>query len=209
MTTLTRAQTINQTLRRVPTWPIYLLGAGWIGWQFWLALSGQGKYGVEPINVLEREYGLRALQLLVLGLAITPVLRWTRVNLIRFRRAIGVTTFVFVLAHFAVWAILDLGLRLDQVWTEIVKRPYITVGMLAFVGLIPLALTSNNWSVRRLGRKWMTLHKLTYGIVVLAGLHFLWLVKGFQIEPILYMAGILGLLALRVRWQKRRAAAAA
>jgi sulfoxide reductase heme-binding subunit YedZ len=100
-----------------------------------------------------------------------------------------------------VWAVLDVQ-TLDAVIADIIKRPYITIGMAGFLLLLPLALTSNNWSVRRLGPKWRQLHKLTYVAVVLGGVHFIWLVKGIQLEPLLYMAVIVGLLALRVPWKR-------
>ncbi|MDP5084430.1 MAG: protein-methionine-sulfoxide reductase heme-binding subunit MsrQ [Yoonia sp.] len=191
------AQTINGGLRKVPAWTIYIVGAIYAVWQFWLALNQIGPYLVEPINVLERAYGEVGLKLLVLGLLITPLRKWTGVNLIKFRRAIGVTTFFFVLAHFLVFAILDVQ-SLERVWTEIVKRPYVTVGMLSFVLMIPLALTSNNLSVRKLGAaSWRQLHKLTYPIAILGAVHYLWLVKGFQLEPIIYLVIILGLVATR------------
>lgn len=191
------AQTINSGLRKLPSWTIYIVGAIYAVWQFWLALNQIGPYLVEPINVLERAYGEVGLKLLVLGLLITPLRKWTGVNLIKFRRAIGVTTFFFVLAHFLVFAILDVQ-SLERVWTEIVKRPYVTVGMLSFVLMIPLALTSNNLSVRKLGAaSWRQLHKLTYPIAILGAVHYLWLVKGFQLEPIIYLVIILGLVATR------------
>ena len=85
-----------------------------------------------------------------------------------------------------------------RVWADILKRPYITIGMAAFVLMIPLALTSNNRSVRALGAAWRRLHLFTYPIAILAALHFIWLRKGFQLEPLVYLAVILGLLALRV-----------
>ncbi len=199
---------LNTTLRSLPPWTIYLAGAAYIGWEFWRALNGLGPYSVEPINVLERTYGAIALKLLVLGLAVTPLRRWAGINLLRFRRAIGVTAFVFVLAHFLVFAILDVQ-SLGRVWEEVVKRPYVTVGMAAFAMLIPLAITSNNLAVRRLGAAtWRKLHKLTYPIAVLAALHYVWLVKGFQIEPLIYMGLILVLLALRLKWPKRALAKA-
>ncbi len=198
---LTRAQRVNQVLRRVPSWPLYVIAAGWAGWLFWLALSGQ--LGVEPINALEREYGSVALKLLVAGLAVTPIMKWTRVSLLKFRRAIGLIAFFFVLAHFLVWALLDVH-SLGRVWADIVKRPYITIGMIALLALIPLVLTSNNWSIRRLGRNWKRLHQLVYGIALLGGVHFLWLSKGFQIEPLVYLGLIIGLLALRLPWKARR-----
>ncbi len=193
---------INSALRRVPAWTLYIVFAIWAAWEFWKALTGVGPYAVEPINVLEREYGEMALKLLVAGLLVTPVRQWFGVNLVKFRRAIGVTAFFLVLAHFLVFAILDVQ-SLERVWTEIVKRPYVTVGMLSFVGLIPLALTSNNWSVRKIGAAtWRKLHKLTYPVAVFAAIHYLWLAKGFQIEPLVYTAIIVGLIGWRY-WPKR------
>ena len=190
---------LNSVARKVPTWVVYLLLALPIPYLFYLGLTGG--LGREPIKALEHEYGELALKLLIVGLAITPLRRYVGVNLIKFRRAIGVMTFFFVLAHFLVWAILDVQ-ALDRIWEDIVKRPYITVGMAGFLCLIPLALTSNNWSVRKLGQRWRVLHKLTYLAVILGGAHYIWLVKGIQLEPLLYMAVILGLLALRL--PKRR-----
>lgn len=205
---LTTAQQINGMLRRVPAWPLYVLGAIWAGFLFWQALTG--RLGVEPINELEREYGDTALKLLVAGLAVTPLMKYTRVSLLKFRRAIGLLCFFFVLAHFSVWALLDVQ-SFGRVWADILKRPYVTVGMIAFLGLLPLALTSNNWSVRRLGRNWRRLHQLVYGIAILGAVHYIWLAKGFQIEPLVYLGLILGLLATRIRFksllQQRRAGA--
>ncbi|MEL6841247.1 MAG: protein-methionine-sulfoxide reductase heme-binding subunit MsrQ [Pseudomonadota bacterium] len=202
---MTPSQAINGALRKVPAWTIYIVCAVWTGWMFYLALTGG--LGVEPINALEREYGELALQLLVLGLLVTPLRKWTGLNLMKFRRAIGVSAFFLVLAHFSVWAILDVQ-TLERVWTEIVKRPYVTVGMVGFVLMIPLALTSNNLSVRKLGAaSWRKLHKLTYPIAVLGAVHYLWLARGFQWEPIIYLGIILGLLAARMKWDRVRAMA--
>ncbi|SHI96551.1 protein-methionine-sulfoxide reductase heme-binding subunit MsrQ [Wenxinia saemankumensis] len=193
------ADRLNAAARRVPTWPVYGIGMAVAGWYFWLGLTGG--LGPEPINTLERLYGEKALQLLVVGLALTPLRRFAGVNLIRFRRAVGLTAFFFVLAHFSVWALLDVQ-RVAAIWADLVKRPYITVGFAALLMLLPLALTSNNRSIRALGARWRQLHKLTYPAAILAALHYVWLAKGFQIEPLLYMAAILALLALRVRLPK-------
>ena len=202
---MTLSQSINGALRTVPAWTIYIVCAVWTAWLFYLALTGG--LGVEPINALEREYGELGLQLLVLGLLVTPLRKWTGVNLLKFRRAIGVSAFFLVLAHFSVWAVLDVQ-SLERVWTEIVKRPYVTVGMASFVLMIPLALTSNNLSVRKLGSAiWRKLHKLTYPIAVLGAVHYLWLARGFQWEPIIYLAIILGLLVARMKWNRARAMA--
>ena len=186
---------LNGALRRVPPWTIYLAGLGWAAWLFWLGLTGG--LGVEPIDALERRYGELALQLLVVGLAVTPLRRFTGLNLMRFRRAIGVTAFGFALAHLAVWAVLDVQ-SVARVWEDIVKRPYITVGMTAFLMLLPLAMTSNNLSVRRMGGVlWRRLHKLAYPAAILGAVHYIWLARGFQIEPLAYLAAIVALLALR------------
>ncbi|WP_108814054.1 protein-methionine-sulfoxide reductase heme-binding subunit MsrQ [Loktanella sp. Alg231-35] len=201
------SQTINRALRTLPAWTIYIVGALYAVWQFWLALNQVGPYLVEPINVLERAYGEVGLILMVVGLMVTPLRQWAGVNLIKFRRAIGVTAFFFVLAHFLVFAILDVQ-SLERVWTEIVKRPYVTVGMASFLMLIPLAVTSNNLSVRKMGAaSWRKMHKLTYPAAVLGAIHYLWLVKGFQLEPIIYLVVILGLLSLRMKWNRARVAA--
>lgn len=197
--------TLNTTLRRIPAWPIYVIGAVWAAWLFYLGVTGG--LGVEPINALEREYGEVGLKLLIIGLAVTPLRKYAGVNLLKFRRALGVTTFFYIMAHFTVWAVLDVG-TFARVWEEILKRPYVTIGMLGFVLMIPLAVTSNNLSLRRLGgATWRKLHKLTYPIAVLGAVHYLWLVKGFQLEPIVYLGVILGLLALRIQKSRKMAVA--
>ena len=188
-------QTLNTLFRRLPVWPVYLLYMLPAPYAFWLALNGQ--YGVEPINRLEREYGEIALQLLIIGLCITPLRRYTGINLLKFRRAIGLVAFFYVTLHLLVWLLLDVQI-LSQIWADILKRPYITVGMAGFVLMLPLALTSNNGAVRRLGPAWRRLHRLTYGVAILGGLHFMMLSKGFQLEPLVYIFVILVLLAVRV-----------
>jgi len=191
---------INALARRVPVWSVWLVLLAPAVWTFWLGLTGG--LGAEPIKALERELGEVALQLLVLGLCITPLRRFLGLNLIRFRRAIGLLAFTYVGLHLLVWLVLDVQIP-AQIWADIVKRPYVTVGFTAFLLMIPLALTSNDWSLRRLGPRWRQLHKLTYGVAVLGAVHFIWLSKGFQIEPLIYLAMILGLLALRWRASRR------
>ncbi|WP_254448985.1 protein-methionine-sulfoxide reductase heme-binding subunit MsrQ [Thalassococcus sp. S3] len=191
---------INGLLRRVPTWAVYIVYALPAPVLFYMGVTGG--LGVEPIKALEHELGEIALQLAIIGLAVTPLRRYLGVNLMKFRRAFGLLTFFYVVLHLLVWLFLDVQI-LSQIWADILKRPYITIGMLAFILMIPLALTSNNWSVRRLGSRWRTLHRLTYGVAILGGLHFIMLSKGLQLEPLLYMAVILILLALR--FPKKRA----
>ncbi|MEY8838344.1 protein-methionine-sulfoxide reductase heme-binding subunit MsrQ [Cribrihabitans sp. XS_ASV171] len=199
-------QAVNATLRRVPVWLVYLVGMLPAPWLVWLGASGG--LGVEPIEALEHELGELALQLLILGLAITPLRRHLGLSLMKFRRAIGLLCFFYVCLHLLVWLVLDLQ-SLDRVWADIVKRPYITVGFAAFVLLLPLALTSNNRSVRWLGAAWRRLHMLIYPAALLAAVHFVMLRKGLQLEPLLYLGGIVLLLALRIpraaRWRESRA----
>ena len=188
------AQQINRAARPVPTALIYIGTLAYAAWMFWRAATGQ--LGPEPINALEREYGYAALVMLAAGLVITPLRTFAGVNLIRFRRSIGLSAFFLVVAHLIVWVILDVQSP-ARMWAAIVKQPYVTIGMASLLLLIPLAVTSNNYSIRRLGPKWRSLHKLTYPAAILGALHFLWLVKGIQIEPILFLAGISGLVAIR------------
>ncbi|GAW34411.1 sulfoxide reductase heme-binding subunit YedZ [Roseovarius sp. A-2] len=194
------ADRINAVARRVPVWSVWLVLLVPAVWTFWLGLTGG--LGAEPIKALERELGEVALQLLVLGLCITPLRRVLGINLIRFRRAIGLLAFTYVGLHLLVWLVLDVQIP-AQIWADIVKRPYVTVGFTAFLLTIPLALTSNDRSLRRLGPRWRQLHKLTYAVAVLGAVHFIWLSKGFQIEPLIYLMVILGLLALRLRAKRR------
>ena len=183
---------LNAILRRIPVWAVYLTGALPAPWLFYQGLTGG--LGVEPIEALEHEYGRLALQLLILGLAVTPLRRHLGLNLMKFRRAIGLLAFFYFVCHLSVWLVLDVQIP-GQIWADILKRPYITVGMAGFVMLLPLALTSNNWSVRRLGPAWRRLHRATYAAAVLGALHFVMLVKGFQIEPLIYL-GLVGVLLL-------------
>ncbi len=190
------ADRINGALRKLPIWAVYAGLAVPAPW--WLYQGATGGLGVEPITALEHALGEFALQLAIVGLAITPLRRLSGVTLLRFRRAVGLMTFFYVTLHLMVWLVLDVQI-VSQIWADIVKRPYITVGMGGFLLMVPLALTSNNWSVRRLGTGWRKLHRLTYPAVLLGGVHYVMLAKGFQIEPLVYLSVIVMLLALRLR----------
>jgi len=191
--------TIHSITRRVPIWPIYLLLTVPSVYYFYLAATGM--LSVEPIKALEHKLGEFGLQLLVFGLAITPLRRHMGLNLMRFRRTIGVMSYLYISVHLLVWLVLDVQV-LSLIWQDIVKRPYITIGMLAFAAMTPLALSSNNYAVRKLGPLWRKLHKLVYGIAILGAVHFIMLVKGFQLEPFIYLGLILTLLALRLKLRK-------
>jgi sulfoxide reductase heme-binding subunit YedZ len=189
------AEQVNTAVRRIPVWLVYTLGLLPAPWFLYLGLTGG--LGVEPIKALEHELGLLALQIMVAGLCVTPLRRYAGLNLLRFRRALGILCFTYVALHLLVWLVLDVQ-SLARVWADIVKRPYITIGMSAFVLMIPLALTSNDLSVRKLGPLWRRLHKLTYVVVPLGAIHFVMLRKGFQLEPLAYLLAIALLLMLRL-----------
>tara|TARA_B110000881_G_C18567965_1_gene513869 strand:+ start:1054 stop:1692 length:639 start_codon:yes stop_codon:yes gene_type:complete len=193
-------QLINSGLRKIPTWVLYILLP--IPGILAIVAGLTDNLGPEPIKELEGELGEVAIKLLIIGLAVTPLLHFTRINLLRFRRAIGVVAFGYVAAHFLTWLLLDVQL-LSQIWADILKRPYISVGFVGFMAMVPLAVTSNNWSMRKLGQFWSVLHRLTYIATILGGLHYIMLVKGFQMEPLVHMAIILAFLALRVpKWRR-------
>ncbi|WP_135507364.1 protein-methionine-sulfoxide reductase heme-binding subunit MsrQ [Roseovarius aestuariivivens] len=185
---------VNSALRRVPAWPVYICALLYAGWLFWLGVTGG--LGADPVKKLEHAYGEAGLYLLIAGLCVTPLRRFAGLNLMKFRRAIGLACFFFITVHLLTWAVLDVQ-RLDRVWADIVKRPYITVGMAGFVLLLPLAVTSNNWSVRRLGPLWTKLHKLVYPAAILGGVHYVMLVKGWQVRPLVFLAIVVFLVALR------------
>ena len=187
---------LNNATRRIPPWVIYILGVAHIVWLVWLAATGG--LGVEPINALEKVLGETGLKMLIVGLMITPLRRFTGINLIRFRRAIGLTAFLYIAAHLTVWLVLDLQ-TVMRIWEDILKRPFITIGMIGFSLMIPLAVTSNNWSVRKLGPVWRRMHKLVYLIALLGAVHFVMLRKGLQIEPLVFLAIVLIVLATRLK----------
>ncbi|MFV2053806.1 protein-methionine-sulfoxide reductase heme-binding subunit MsrQ [Aliiroseovarius sp. YM-037] len=199
---------LNNSLRRVPAWTLYIVGA--IPFVWLVIQLFTGALGVDPVKVMEHRLGELGLQFLVVGLAVTPLRKFTGINIVKFRRPIGVVAFFYILAHLLVWLLLDIQLLWGQIWADILKRPYITIGMAGFLLLLPLALTSNNWSVRKLGPvKWRKLHRLTYLAIPIGAIHFVMVVKGWQVEPFIYLAVVLALLALRIRLRMTREASRA
>lgn len=178
------------------SWGLYALGLVPAAWTFYLAVSDQ--LGADPLKVLERSLGLWALRFLVLGLAITPLRRFGGLNLIRYRRTLGVLAFLYALLHVVVYVWLDQSLDLTAILKDIWKRPYITIGLLAFLILIPLAVTSNATMIKRLGAAaWQKLHRWVYLAAAAAAVHFVMLVKTWQAEPLIYAAIVAALLTLR------------
>jgi sulfoxide reductase heme-binding subunit YedZ len=181
----------------------------------WLICGALGWFGVslgpDPVKELEHECGKTALNLLLLTLAVTPVRELTsQPQLLRLRRMLGLFAFFYVVLHFTIYLVLDLELNFATLGADIAKRPYITIGFTALLLLIPLAVTSTNGMMRRLGRRWQTLHRLVYLIAVLGVWHFYWQVKRDVREPLLYagmLAILLGYRVVRARARRRAAAA--
>ena len=183
---------------------IYVMGMLPAAWYLYLGVMDQ--LGADPQKTLERLLGLWALRFLIACLAITPLRRLGGPNLARYRRAVGLLAFYYAALHLTVYMLLDQGLDLAAIWADIVKRPYITVGMGAFLVLVPLAITSNAPMIKRLGgAAWQRLHRLVYVAAAAAAGHFIMVVKSWPAEPLIYAAIVAALLLFRLvaRLQKR------
>ena len=166
-----------------------------------LDVAGQS-LGPNPIREILHVTGKTSLNLLLITLCATPLRELTgQTWWVRPRRLLGLMAFAYALLHFLVYAILELELQLGELGREIARRPYILVGTVALLALIPLAVTSTDRMMRRLGRRWQTLHRLIYPIAALGIWHYYWQVKADIREPLIY----LGLLTLLLGWRARRA----
>ncbi len=192
---------INPWVRRLPVWAVWLMGLIPLALLVHDLLTGA--LGVEPIRALEHRLGRTALYFLIGGLAVTPLMKVARINLMKFRRALGLLCFAYAGLHVLVWVVMDMGLLWGQMLKDIAERPYLTVGMGAFAILVILAVTSNNASIRRLRAGWQRLHRLVYVAAVLAGVHYLWSVKAWPVEPVFWLAVILALLGVRLLFRRR------
>ena len=191
---------INRTAKRIPAWSVYVLGLLIFG--FIMALVITNNAGPDPVKALEKGLGERGLQFLVVALCITP-LRWAGINAIKFRRAVGLVAFFFIALHFATWIVLDMGLRWSEILSDLYKRPYILIGFGAFLGMIPLAITSNNRSIKRMGAgAWKRLHLLAYPATVAGAVHFVMIGKVYTLDSLFYLAVVIAVLA--GRWLKSR-----
>ena len=158
-----------------------------------------GTLGANPVERITHRTGLAALILLLTGLAITPLRRWTGVLwLIQYRRPIGLFAFFYACLHLLTYLWLDQNFNLSSMVHDVAKRPFITMGTLAWILLLPLALTSTQRSIRALGKNWTRLHRLVYLAAAAGVIHFYWLVKRDVREPLLYLAILAALLGSRV-----------
>lgn len=186
---------LNDTARRVPPAAIYMLGAVPAVWL--IAGAGMNTLGPDPVKALENELGIWALRFLVASLCITPLMRFG-VRLMKYRRGLGLLGFFYAALHFITWITLDMGLRWPQIADDLTRRPYIVVGFLSLCLLLPLAATSWNGAIRRLGAmRWNRLHCLAYPAILAAALHFVMIGKVWTTESLVYLGLVVGLLALR------------
>ena len=165
-----------------------------------LVVNGvRGELGANPIEYITRSTGDWTMRMLLITLAITPARRlFKQPDLIRFRRMLGLFSFFYAVLHLITWMWLDKFFDAGEMWEDIAKRRFITVGMLGFVLMVPLALTSTGAAIRRMGgRNWQKLHRLVYLSAAAGVVHYLWLVKSDIRMPVLYGAILVGLLVLR------------
>jgi sulfoxide reductase heme-binding subunit YedZ len=176
-------------------WALCLLPLGLLAWR-----AFSDRLGANPIESLEHSTGIWSLRFLILGLCLTPLRQLTgQVAFVQARRLLGLWAFTYAFLHFLIYLVFDLELSFAKLGKEVVKRPYILVGFLALMALVPLAITSTQGWQRRLKRAWKQLHRLVYVAILLGGLHFLVLVKTLKNpEPWVYFGLILAVLALRL-----------
>ncbi|MDI9408293.1 MAG: protein-methionine-sulfoxide reductase heme-binding subunit MsrQ [Candidatus Pacebacteria bacterium] len=170
----------------------------------------------DVINVMIRDVGLWGMRFLLLSLAITPIRKLSGWRfLASFRRMIGLYGFFYICLHLLMYVVLERSSDMAEIWADIVKRPYITFGMASFVVLIPLAATSVNWMIKKMGgRNWQRLHRAVYYAMIAAVVHYYLLAKADKSQPIIY-GSILAILLLyrlfgflRNQWDSRKSAAA-
>ena len=179
-------------------WALYAIGFTPAIWTFYLGATGQ--LVGNPVKIFEHLLGEWALRFLILTLMISPIRDIFGVNWVRYRRALGLLAFWYVTMHFLAYMILDKRLAFDMIVEDIFKRWFITIGMAAFVALVPLALTSNRWSIRKLGSGWTKLHRLIYPIAAAGALHFCLSVKVIGPEQLIYA----GLIIVLIGWRLAR-----
>ena len=204
------ARVLGRDWGRALVWVASFIPAAYLAWQLWLAFQGQpNDLGREPVKGMEHATGEQSIRFLLITIAISPLRQLTGWNwLAKYRRVFGLVMFAYATAHLVTYAALDLELNLGDLTREIVKRPYLVVGFIAWLVLVPLAVTSTTGWIRRLGgRRWNALHKLTYLVVGLGMVHYWMSQKKDHTEPILWGLGFLALFAWR--WWRRTPAAPA
>ena len=186
---------VRASVRRLRSWHIYVSLLVPLLFLTYDLLSG--RLGVDPMRAIEKSLGVTAIYILILTLCITPFSVLTGINFIRFRRAFGLMSFFYIILHFSTWLLLDMQLRWVEIAESLTRKPFIVFGMMGFLLLIPLAATSNNYSMKRLGKYWQKLHKLIYVAIILGGIHYLMMEKTLQNDAIITFIIIIALISLR------------
>jgi sulfoxide reductase heme-binding subunit YedZ len=186
---------IRASVRRLRIWHIYVSLLIPLLLLTYDLLSG--RLGVDPMRSIEKSLGVTAIYILILTLCITPVSTLTGINFIRFRRAFGLMSFFYIILHFSTWLFLDMQLRWVEIVESLTRKPFIFFGMIGFLLLVPLAATSNNYSLKRLGKYWPKLHKLIYVAIILGGVHYLMMEKTLQSDATITFIIIIFLISLR------------
>jgi sulfoxide reductase heme-binding subunit YedZ len=188
--------------------PLWLLGLAPFAWMLLGAFGLWGvSLGANPVEKLLDEAGLWSLRILLVTLAVTPLRILTGKSwLLGYRRLLGLFAFFYLVLHLTIYVVLDRSLDLGLIVEDVVERPFITLGVLAFLAMVPLAVTSTRGWMRRLGMRWQKLHRLVYVIAILGVWHYYWQVKLDTVEPTVYAVILTILLAFRIRerWQRRR-----
>ncbi|UWU23258.1 MULTISPECIES: protein-methionine-sulfoxide reductase heme-binding subunit MsrQ [unclassified Rhizobium] len=189
-------------------WALYVVGLIPAAWEFYLGATDQ--LGADAVKTFELFLGLWAIRFLLLTLAVTPARDLFGWNYLRYRRALGLLCFYYVLMHLAVYMVLDQALDVQAVINDVLKRPFIMFGMAGLVMLLALAVTSNNFSIKRLGKKWIWLHRLVYIIAACGALHFALSTKVLSLEQYIYIGLLMAMILYRsyrpIMMEKRRAA---
>ena len=186
---------MRMSVRRIKIWYIYVTLLIPLLFLSYDLLSGQ--LGVDPMRAIEKSLGITAIYILILTLCITPFSTLTGINFIRFRRAFGLMSFFYIVLHFSTWILLDMQLRWGEIIESLTRKPFIVFGMMGFMLLIPLAATSNNYSVKKMGKYWPKLHKLIYVAIILGGVHYLMMEKTIQNDALITFIIIMALISLR------------
>lgn len=168
-----------------PVWLLYAVG--FVPAAYWFWLGATGRIPGNAIKEFEHALGIWALRFLLATLSVTPLRDLAGVNLLRYRRALGLTAFWYAVMHFSAYTALDKNFDLEIILADIARRPFIAIGMASLALLVPLALTSNALSIRRLGKNWRRLHRLAYVVVLGGAAHYAMSVKVVTAEPFLYL----------------------
>ncbi|MDK4736766.1 protein-methionine-sulfoxide reductase heme-binding subunit MsrQ [Rhizobium sp. CNPSo 3490] len=176
-------------------WMLYVVGFVPAAWTFYLGATDQ--LGADPVKTFELFLGIWTIRFLIATLAVSPARELFGWNYLRYRRALGLLTFYYALMHFTVYMVLDQAMDIQAVVNDVLKRPFIMFGMAGLAMLIPLAVTSNNFSIRHLGTTWIWLHRLVTIIAACGALHFALSTKILDLEQIIYVGLIIALILYR------------